>query len=399
MAPRQLGALFGYSLVIWSLGNGILPLLPLIAESLGADVVVVGVYLSLSYAAIALGSFVAGWIADSTSHRRRLMLAVGAAGPPFVIATTWVTNVVELLALTAVVWFLGGMALSLASIVAGLSAGPQQRGAVLGTLALAAPLGSILGGIGVGVIADAVGYASMWTVLGLLWFLCPLVGLAVQDVTTPAAVKPPRAAESGVLGAGFLLFLACALLASVGSFIGGLGRSLVMGDLHFSATDITSTVAISGLVTLPFTVLLGVLSDILGRLRFLALCYLAGLLGLVVYSTATSLTGFYVASALTAFLAYVATGLGSALVVDLVDRPALGRGMAVFSAATWTGGIVGFLVGGYGFAFFGALATFLFGAVLVAGALGLLLPVARIVRRRPARASEAVGPAPEPRKA
>lgn len=385
--------------MIWSLGNGILPLLPLIAERLGADIVVVGIYLSLSYAAIAVGSFSAGWIADWTSHRRALMLAVGAAGPPFVIATTWVTNVLELLALTAVVWFLGGMALALASIMAGLSAGPQQRGAVLGTLALAAPLGSILGGIGVGVIADAVGYSAMWTVLGLLWFLCPLAGLAIQDVGAVRVAHRSRAVDSGVLGAAFLLFLACALLASVGSFIGGLGRSLAMGDLHFTAAEITSTVAVSGLVTLPFTVLLGVLSDFLGRLRFLALCYLAGLLGLVVYSQAASLADFWVASALTAFLAYVATGLGSALVVDLVDRPALGRGMAVFSAATWTGGILGFLVGGYGFALYGDLATFLFGAGLVAGAMVLLVPVARAIRRRPARAEGEAATVAEPRKA
>ena len=66
---RQLLALFGYSLVVWALGNGVLPLLPVFALDLGATKFTTGLYLASSYAAIAAGTLVAGWISDRFGHR------------------------------------------------------------------------------------------------------------------------------------------------------------------------------------------------------------------------------------------------------------------------------------------------------------------------------------------
>ncbi|HEY7588398.1 MAG TPA: MFS transporter [Thermoplasmata archaeon] len=383
MPPRQLAVLFGFSLIIWTLGNGILPLLPLVAKGLGAASSIVGLYLALAYLSIATGSLAAGWLADRFRRRKTLMLLVAILAPPVVAATSRVTDVVQLTILTCVVWWLGGMALALTSILAGLSAGAAERGKILGTLALAAPAGSVLGGFSVGAIADIFGYSTMWIVLGLLWLVAILPGLAVREVSNRGQPAARPAVGSGWgLSRPFLLLLVCSVLAAVGSFIGALGRSFAMGDLGFSNLDITSTVAVSGLATLPFPRLLGTLSDRLGRVRFVALCYGAGIAGLVVYAGASSLWGFWIASSLLAFVAYVSPGVGSALVVDLVDRPSLGRGMALFGATGWTGGILGFAIGGFAFDRLGNTDAFLFGAVLAVFALIVLMPVARSVRLR-----------------
>jgi MFS family permease len=190
-----------------------------------------------------------------------------------------------------------------------------------------------------------------------------------------------------------VILLASGVLGAFGSFIGAFGRSLVM-RADFSNEAITSTVAVSGLVTLPFPILLGYLSDRFGRLRFLALCYASGIAGLLVYSGASLLWQFWAASGLVAFVSYVATAVGSALVVDLVDRPSLGRGLALFSAMGWTGGILGFAVGGYLFTAIGYADGFLVGAGLLTAALVLLLPISRSnrARRGDARSSAASVP-------
>lgn len=368
----------------WSAGNGLLPLLPKFASSLGAPNQDIGIYLGIAYAAIAAGTLMAGWLADRIGRGRWLMVLVGLAISPLFAATSLVTALWQVVALNAAVWYLAGMALAFASILAGWSAGPGERGRVLGILAVAAPLGSIIGGLGIGFLEDRVGFSTMWLVLGLLYLFCPAMGLLIHDVPPGRRAAPARAASSrSVSTTAFLVLLTCGVLAAFGSFIAALGRSLAMQDA-FSSTELTSTVAISGFVTLPLPFILGTLSDRIGRLQFLAVCYAIGVAGLLVYSGAALLWQFWVASALVAFVSYVSTGVGSALVVDLVDRPAVGRGLALFGATGWIGGILGFAVGGYLFPAVGFANGFLAGAILLVVAL-LLLPFIAIAIRSSGR--------------
>lgn len=380
-SPRQLFVLCVYAVVIWSVGNGLLPLLPKFATTFGAGDVTIGIYLGTAYAAIALGSASAGWLADHLGRIRLQMILLSLVVAPLFALTAWVTLLWQLVALTGVVWWFGGVSLTLASIVAGLSAGPDQRGTVLGILAFTAPLGSIIGGLGIGFLADALGFSGLWLVIGLAWLVCPVTGLFVKDVG-----EGPRPRTSSRVSAGhlwvpaFALLLASGLLGAFGTFVGGFGRSLVMRG--FSNAAITSTVAVSGFATLPFPILLGYLSDRFGRVRFLGLCYLLGVAGLVVYSVSAVLWQFWAGSALVAFVAYVSTGVGSALVVDLVDRGAVSRGLALFSATGWVGGVLGFAAGGLLFNTVGYASGFLIGAGLLLAATILLVPIARAARSR-----------------
>lgn len=382
---RQLLLLSLYTVVIWSLGNGLLPLLPKFATGLGASDVDIGYFLALSYGAIALGSASAGWLSGRLGRIRVQMVVMALVVSPLFLLTSQVTAFWQLLAVSVVLWWFGGVSLTLATIVAGLSAGPRERGTVLGILALTAPLGSILGGLGIGYLADSLGFSAMWIVVGLIWLLCPAAGLFIRDVAPGArdATIPGRRG-SGLWRMAFLVLLASAVLGAFGSFIGGFGRSLVMRS-GFTNEDITSTVAVSGLATLPFPLLLGYLSDRFGRLRFLGLCYLVGVVGLLVYSAASQLVEFWMGSAFVAFVAYVSTGVGSALVTDIVDRPSLSRGLALFNTTGWIGGILGFAIGGVLFAYLGYADGFRVGAALLVAAFLLLVPIARSIgARRPA---------------
>ncbi len=378
MSRGQLVILFGYSLVPWTIGNGMLPLLPKYAGGLGADDVLIGIFLAISYASIALGTATAGWVADRMGRHGTLMVLVGLATVPFFLLTSRITVFWEAVVVTSFIWWLGGMSLTFAIIVAGLWAGPEERGRVLGVVAAAAPAGSILGGLGVGVLADELGFSTLWIALGLLYLACPAIGTLVRDVPEGRAQGDREVSGPAMWSAAFLILLVSGLLGAAGSFMGQLGRSLAMQD--FSNADLTSTVAVSGLATLPFPFLLGSLSDRLGRLRFLALCFAAGIAGLLVYSGATLLWQFWLATALVGLVAFVSAGVGSALVVDLVDRPSVGRGLALFNMTGWAGGILGFAAGGYVFGEIGYAGGFLVGALLLVVAALLLPPIARAMR-------------------
>ncbi len=376
----QLLILFGYALVTWSIGNGLLPLLPVIAAVYVSDRVWIGLYLAASYVALALGTTAAGLLADRLGRRKTIMILSALAGSPLIVLISQASTLWELAVLTASAWCLAGMALTLATIQAGLVARPQNRGTVLGVLAFAAPLGSVVGGSLVGPLADAFGYSRMWTVLGLAWLLCPALALFVHDpprraVRSPAAPRNPRLRWT----LPFSLLLACGVLGACGTFLAAFGRSLAMQGA-FSRGAITSTAAVSGVVALPFTVLAGWTSDRRGRIPLMVLCYAAATVGLLVYSVATSLAAFWVAASLVAFISYVSGGVGAALVVDLVDRRSLGRGLALFGATGWVGAILAFGGGGFVFSAYGREAGFVAGAVMTATAAGLLLVIGAAVR-------------------
>ena len=73
--------------------------------------------------------------------------------------------------------------------------------------------------------------------------------------------------------------------------------------------------------------------------------------------------------------------LGNALVADLVPRESLGKGLALFAATAWIGGVLGFAVAGYTLQSAGVLFTVMLGGVLVLGAVALLIPVQARSRR------------------
>jgi MFS family permease len=111
-----------------------------------------------------------------------------------------------------------------------------------------------------------------------------------------------------------------------------------------SAVAIASTRAISGAVAIPLPVVIGWLLDRLDRKHLLALCYLLGFAGLLVLPVSASLWHSWLVLSLMRLSSSVGSAVGGALVADLVPPEALGKGMSLFSATTWVGGIIGFAV-------------------------------------------------------
>ena len=109
MSKKQLIALFSVSLNAWIVGNGLLPLLPVYATQIGAGPEMVGYYLSFSYLALAIGTIVAGWLSDKFQRRKAMIIACVLMSIPVLWLMGRVTNVWQLAALTAIVWFLGGI--------------------------------------------------------------------------------------------------------------------------------------------------------------------------------------------------------------------------------------------------------------------------------------------------
>ena len=305
-------------------------------------------------------------------------------------------SVVSLTALTTLLWYCAGVATSLVTIVAGLSAGQEERGKVFGILTVAVSLGALIGGLSMGAIVDRWGFPTLFSVAAGVLALWPLFGLLVADVKAepkpvtgrpqPAAGEPPAAESSArPLGSGFYFFLAAAVLSSTSGFFFLLGRSLLMNGLGFSALALASTNAASNALAMPLPMLLGSLSDRTGRKRYLVAGYVLGVAALAILSGSSLLWQFMIASVLVV-VPLRTSGLGLALVTDLVPRPSLSRALAWAGSARWIGGILGYAGAGAAFQRLGTGATLAIGMALSAIPI-VLLVFAR--KRAPAALSEA----------
>jgi MFS family permease len=175
------------------------------------------------------------------------------------------------------------------------------------------------------------------------------------------------------------------LVAALAAFTGTLSLSLRMDTLGFAAAAISSTTAVGSAVTLPLPLLIGWLSDRLGRKRFLVLCFLSSAGGLVLLAMSSALWHFWLVMVLVTVSSTIRYSVGPALANDLIPRRSLGRGLGLFGATNWMGAIVGFTATGQAVQRLGLTPTLVGAAVLPLVAIGLLLfvqPPAPALTRR-----------------
>jgi MFS family permease len=347
MGKKQLSALFMCNLIPFTIGFGMIPLLPVYATKLGATPAISGYWMAITYVAMALGSVIAGLLSDRFQRRKLLLIIAGLAGVPSIWLMGLTIHIWLLAMLSAATYFfLGGVAVALVSALAGLFADKAERGKIFGILQTAPALGALLGGLIAGPIADRWGYPTMFFSLALIGVIMPLVAFSVEDKILPPKQQSGCDKTSGLTTSFWLLIFAQTTVMII-FFVGHLTRSLAMNGLGFSSTAISSLVAAGGALTLPFPFLIGRLSDRVGRKRLLILCYLMGLLGISFQAMSSSWWHFCTAAVLLAFVSRVSGSVGSALVADLVSMHSLGIGISLLRATNWVGGIIGWSCTGY----------------------------------------------------
>ena len=381
MKNKQLLFLFLVNFVIWFIGMGLLPILPLYASQFGATPTVVGLYLAFIYLSIMMSTMMTGWLAEGVGHKR-LFIGAGIIGTPALALLGQATALWQVVILTAIAWFSAGVGLALVGIFTGLHANGKNRGKAFGLTWLAYPMAGVLGGMTAGQLVTWQGYPLMFAVLGIVWFGWPVVslfGIEYKDVSK--LEKPAKRTSKLSLRPGrtFYVLLLVSLLSMITIFLSRLGTSLSMQTLNFSAGAVASTAVVGGLITIPITLWIGALSDRLGRKRFLIAGFLSGTVGALILSGATQLWHFWLAMAFL-FVAITVNGsVASAYATDLLAPEALSRGLSWLKSMTYVAAIIGFATAGYVIDMVGATNLYFFGATLsIIAAIILSLPACKL---------------------
>ena len=368
MPWRQLAAIFCNRLFPAIYGNALISLIPIYtSENLEASESALGVFLSIGFAALTAGTIAGGWLSDTFGHRKRFLWLVAINIPMFWLMGR-AQNITQLALLFSVMWFFNGTSSALTTILTGISSQAETRGMSFGIVWLPLALGALLGGLVSGPIVDWGGFEALFIGCAIFQLGQLLAVFFVEDEFVAQAEQTMTIslvdlrAWTGLGGAFIALFLA-SNLTYITPYVGFLGRPLVMDDLGFDSTAISSTVAFSGAFSLPLMLVVGWLSDRIGRVPLIVGCYALNVAGMLLLSTATDLWQFQLS---TGMLLGVNASLvaGSAYVTDIMPPEQLGRALALFSATAWIGGVVGFVLTGYIVEIIGTQASFLMAATL-----------------------------------
>jgi MFS family permease len=323
-----------------------------------------------------------------------VLVGVSALGVPALALLARATALWQVALLVGLLWFSGGAALAHFNLFIGFASSAQNRGRSFSLNSLAFPLGALFGGATIGALATRYGYPTVFGALAALWAMLPLIGLAAPHARVGSTLRVaahPAGRNQARLGAAFYLLLGSSVLSMTAINSGRLGLPLSMLALHFAPSAIAVTTVVSGLLSIPAVLLIGMLSDRLDRTRLLSLVY-----GLIVIAalmlTVARLPWHFWAAATLMLVALCANGaLTLALAADMLGKERLGRVLPRVSSSNAVASIVTSASTGYLMDAISPAAVFLGAAVLgllailQVQALGWTRRAAAAVRLEPAR--------------
>lgn len=214
MKKRILLPLFFINFVVYFVGTGLLPLLPLYASRFGITSTGIGLHIAFIFAAITLGTLLSGRIAHRFSTRT-VFLAVGFLGIPALALLGRSTAFWQVILLTAVIWFLSGVGTALVNVHAGRYAARDKRGRSFGLMFLALPAASLISGLTIGRLVEWQSYRFMFDALSILWAIWPVWAMLLpndRQVQRPDQVSASASRGRPKFGGMFYSLVATTLL-------------------------------------------------------------------------------------------------------------------------------------------------------------------------------------------
>jgi len=346
MEKRQVLALCVCTVVVYAGIGGLIGLMPVHLTRLGADPTATGAVLACAYLALALSNVVAGPLTDRFRHPRALLILGGALATPLIWLLRRADTVVQVGLVLAGVWCAIGLPMTVARILIGQAADAAHQGRSFGLLTLSSGIGLFVGTLVSGPIVGRWGFHTLFAAFAVVFLLVPVAGWFVREPAVRRARSVRPAPATGFFRQRtFIILFAANICGQAANIVIFLSRPLLMEARHFDTTTISTAAALGSVATLPLPLLVGWLTDHVGRKPLLLGCFLAPVLGLLVQLVATQPWHFALSNL---FSTVVGVGIvvASALVAGLFPEQTRGTAIALLNATTWFGLVVGLVGGG-----------------------------------------------------
>lgn len=381
----RLVALFISSMAVLFVGFGLFPLLPGYASGFGASQGGVGIFLAAITILNAIGAMTVSWLSAKIS-RPNLFIFAGTVGIISLALLSQVQTLWQAVGLVSLVWWSGGVILTLVNIFIGQLTKEKNRNLVFSLMALSVPLGSLSGGIAVGSLFTLGGYPILFLGLSALWWIFPIIGIGLRSLTSRENLSEnARFGKQNVeIGNGFRYLLLVTLFSAVAISTSRLGTPLGMQALEFHPRELANSASISGLLSIPMILLISFFSSKVGVKLVLILVNLMvafGVLGLV---GARELWHFYFVATMMMVGFSTNGSLMAALAIEMMDPERVSKGLSLIGSTNSAASVLSFAGLGFMLQQFGERVVYglAAGLAIFAAAQLLILPGKSPLRHR-----------------
>lgn len=349
-----------YNLFFRIVVHGLIPVIPIIALSTGMGNGEVGFFNALLLCGILTGTLLSGKLLRTFTNAKQILLASSMVICVLLYMHRFNFSTINLYVFTVLLWLMFGIQINVINIILG-SISAKKAGKIYGSLNITNILGTILGGICIGLITQKLDYAHMFVVLSLV-FIIPIivsgfikVNTRVKDTEIRTNVKTSTP--------GYNYFFMAVFCIGMLLFMLRLGISLAMNAQGFSVSSISYSTTIGTILSLPFPFIFGKLADKYKLRNLFILCYIAGFAGLLFLMSAATNAFFILSVMFLSILSYAGDTLSGAHISKLskIDKTVF---FSKYGVVFWTGGIIGYLITGVFIDYLGFSLTFMVGALL-----------------------------------
>lgn len=323
--------------------QGIYPILPVLIANLGIPPGKTGLFMTVTYVAIALGSIITPALLRFYPRVSKLSVAIAVATAVTLGAMGLQTTFGGLLAATAGYWFLCGIQINIYSIIMSHISPAAASGTNFGLLANTTLVGSVVGSFGIGPAIHYLGSSTAFWAFGLLTCLSRLLLIG----STYEVVYAQQPQVPGFRPSSKLWVLVLALNAGIMlSFIGRFNLSLIMQGQQQPLGAISYVFGVGSLLALPLPWLFGRLSHKIPPKALLLVTLASVTGGMYLLYSYSSYGSFIAVSFLIAIMTYCSRGVSQKIVYDLYPLGQQTQAQSLLTSANWMAAIAGFVLVG-----------------------------------------------------
>ena len=344
MQKKAINILLISSIIDRTILQGIYPLLPVLVSNTGATNKQTGIFMTVIYIAIFIGSVLTTKALKFNSSIINVVVLVSILLSISLFLMGIQNSFAVFLVVTSLVWFLAGINQNLTSIIMSYISPAQSVGINFGKLANTILIGTVIGSFLTGSLIKWIGQELTFLIFAIAFFLSKLLLVFIKVTKPQESIKDKQKFK---INSQFIWLM---LVLNIGLMLTHIGRfclSLIMKDKAFNIEEISHIFAWGALFALPLPYIYGVLSQKISNKKLLISNLFAILLCMFLLFIGNNWIEYLLISFLISVMIYCSKGISQKLVYELYPLNQQSAAQSALATSNWIAAIFGFLWVGF----------------------------------------------------
>ena len=344
MKKNGVNLLLFSSIIDRTILQGIYPLLPVLVSNTGATKKETGIFMTVIYVAIFIGSVVTTKALKLNSSIIKIAIIVSVLLSITLFLMGVRNNFMFFLIATSVVWFLAGINQNLTSIIMSYISPAQSIGVNFGKLANTVLIGTVVGSFITGSLFNWIGRESTFLIFGVAFLFSKIILVFVKVIKPEEKIIEEQKFKIKPKFIWLMLVLNIGLMLT---FAGKFCLSLIMKDHNINIAEISHVFAWGALLALPLPYIYGVLSQKVSNKMLLMTNLIAILISMFLLFICSNMIEYILIAFFVSIMAYCSKGVSQKLVYEMYPLNQQSAAQSTYATSNWIAAIFGFLSVGF----------------------------------------------------